>query len=453
MDYSQIARAMMAKGRPDLAPRQAELSTYEPTWKDRIATAMLGDEPTPLRKDMTQKVMGSAGAGTSGFGLVDLTPAGAVLGAQEAARSGDYQGAAVAMMPAGGNMGRAAKGAAKAEAPAAKSIFDLSLMDKQPQVPQMDLPRYTPPRGVPQRVLDVTGDRGVRDKMLGVIEEGVNKGGANWYNAEPLRVEFNRTLGKDQGDQQFRRYMDYVAATSPRSEVGANARNASYYYMRDVSGQGMPAVGDKNPQPYGHMAQRLHQMNANRVHTEGWDPLNNPKPASFVENLVGNQAPVTVDTHAFRLPAMLAQDPRFLETAYQSAKDAPKQNIQKMVASGEMPIDDATKTAAYWQAQPKENEYGAMEQFYKQLGKDTGLTPAQVQAAAWTGGGKITGLASDSTKPFIGFFEDRVNLTAQKLGMDPQEVLQRFIRGQMPLLSVGGAAGATALGAAQDQQQ
>jgi hypothetical protein len=319
-------------------------------------------------------------------------------------------------------------------------LFDRSLMAKQPDVPQFDLPRNIPPRGVPQRVLDITSDASVRDKMLETIDQGVKAGGKDWYNAEPLRVAFVRELGKDKGNDQFRRYMDYVAATSPRSEVGANARNASYYYHRDVTGQGMPAVGDKNPQPYGHLAQRLHQMNANRVAEAGWDPLTNPKPASFVENLVGNQAPVTVDTHAFRLPAIHAKDPRFLDTAYESSKGAPKQNIQAAVTGGKMGIDEAAATPAFWQTKPKENEYAAMEQFYKTLAKDAGITPAQAQAAAWVGGGKQTGLASDSTKPFIGFLEDRVNLTAEKTGMDPKDVLSKFIRGELPLLGIGGIA-------------
>jgi hypothetical protein len=60
-------------------------------------------------------------------------------------------------------------------------------------------------------------------------------------------------------------YMDMVAATSPRSEVGINARNASYYYQRAIKGEPMPAVGEVNPQPYGHLAQNRHQLNAERV--------------------------------------------------------------------------------------------------------------------------------------------------------------------------------------------
>jgi hypothetical protein len=311
-------------------------------------------------------------------------------------------------------------------------LFDYSKLHEVPDVPQFELPRNIPPRGVPQRTLDITNDPGVRDKMLETISQGQGLGGANWYNAEPLRAAFNQELGSG-GDAAFRKYMDMVAATSPRSEVGANARNASYYYSRAMQGEPMPAVGDRNPQPYGHLAQRLHQMNAERVSSSGWDPLNNPKPASFVENLVGNQQPVTVDTHAFRLPSILAQDPRFLETAFQVAKDAPKQNIQQMVASGQVPIGDAAARPAWWQAQPKANEYAAMEKYYQGLGKDLGLTPAQTQASAWVGGGKLTGLASDESKPFLRFLEDRIDKTAEHHGVTTRQALQDFIRGKVPL--------------------
>ena len=321
---------------------------------------------------------------------------------------------------------------------AGEDLFDYSRLNEIPKVPQIDLERYVPARGVPARVQDVMANQDVKNKMLQTIKEGQEKGGANWYNADPLRDRFIENLGAAAGDQAFRKYMDMVAATSPRSDVGTNVRNASYYYQRAMAGEPMPEVGTPNPQPYGHMAQRLHQMNAQRVAGEGWDALNNPKPASFVENLVGNQAPVTVDTHAFRLPAIHAADPRFLETAFQVNKDAPKQNIQKMVTSGEMPLDEALGRAAYWQAQPKENEYGAMEQYYKSLGQELGLSPAQTQASAWVGGGKLTGLASDESKPFLRFFQDRIYKTANELKMDPNDVMDRFIKGEMTLRASGG---------------
>lgn len=317
-------------------------------------------------------------------------------------------------------------------------LFDFSRLSEVPKVQQFDLPRYQPARGVPARVTEMMANPDVRNAVLQTISEGVQKGGAKWYNADPLRDKFIEKLGADAGDAAFRKYMDLVAATSPRSDVGTNVRNASYYYQRAMSGQPMPEVGEKNPQPYGHMAQKLHQMNAQRVAGEGWDPLQNPKPASFVENLVGNQAPVTVDTHAYRLPAILARDPRFLEISFKPEKDVPPMNIQKMVESGKIPFEEAVKRPAYWQSQPKENEYGAMEQYYKSLGKELGLTPAQTQAAAWVGGGKITGLQSDESKPFLQFFQDRIFKTAAETGMDPKDVLDKFIKGEATLRAEGG---------------
>jgi hypothetical protein len=329
-------------------------------------------------------------------------------------------------------------------------LFDYSRLHEVPKVTQFDLPRVVPPRGVPERVTDLAANKDVRDKMAEVIQQGQKMGGANWYNADPLLEKFVQQLGPEAGQKAYRKYMDFVAATSPRSDVGTNIRNASYYYGRDMRGEGMPAVGDRNPQPYGHMAQRLHQMNAERVAGPGWDPLNNPKPASFVENLAGNQEPVTVDTHAFRLPAILAQDPRFLETAYQASKDAPKLNIQKLVMSGDMSMEDALKTPAYWQAQPKSNEYGAMERYYKPIGRELGMTPAQTQASAWVGGGKLTGLASDESKPFLRFFDDRIMKTARETGMDPKDVLRDFISGKAPLYAKGGSVEDRALSIARE---
>lgn len=408
----------------------------------RLGHKLAGVTPAGLSQIGTDAGNSAVAAGNGHYGLAGGLAANAGIGLAMAAAPG---------------LDAVAPEAEGAVASAAPSLFDMSRLHEVPDVPQTDLPRYVPPRGVSQRVQDVTSNPDVRDKALQVIERGKQLGGANWYNADPLRDAFVKQLGEDTGGDAFSRYMDYVAASSPRSKVGDNVRNASYYYMRDMSGEGLPKVGDKNPQPYGHLAQRLHQMNANGiVDNGGWDPLKNPKPASFAQNLMGNQQPVTVDTHAFRLPAVLSQDPRFLTTAFKPDKDAPSINYRKMVESGDMSMTDALNRPAIWDMQPKDNEYGAMENFYRGLGQDAGLTPAQTQASAWVGGAQDTGLGSDPSKPFLGFFNDRVHLTAQKLNMDPQDVLKHFIAGKLPLLSVpAAAAGATALasGLPQDQQQ
>jgi hypothetical protein len=49
---------------------------------------------------LVKGLLGTSGLPNTGsFGLLDLTPIGGLLGAQEEARIGDYQGAALAVMP------------------------------------------------------------------------------------------------------------------------------------------------------------------------------------------------------------------------------------------------------------------------------------------------------------------------------------------------------------------
>ena len=97
----------------------AELRPYNPTWRDRIAAALVGDaRPGSARANFAEGVTGSRGLGTTGMGLVDFTPAGIPMAAQEANRSamaGDTVGAianAMAVIPAAKVPIAAAKGAA-----------------------------------------------------------------------------------------------------------------------------------------------------------------------------------------------------------------------------------------------------------------------------------------------------------------------------------------------------
>lgn len=321
------------------------------------------------------------------------------------------------------------------------TLFDYSNVHSVPDVKQFDLPRYEPPRGVSDRVEALTKNKRVQNQMLDMIEQGKGMNAETFYYNEPLRQAFVDELGKAKGQQGFERYMDYVAASSPRSNVEANARNASYYYTLEQQGLPIAAQGGKNPYPYGHMAQNLHRMNAEKVRSGAYfDPVNNPKPLSFVQNLQGNFAPVTVDAHAFKLPAMLAKDPDFLATSIKMEKDAPSIYPSRMLESGDITMKDALKRPVYWASKPNPNEYAAMEQYYKRLAAEAGMTPAQAQAAAWAGGGKMTGLESVPGDPFMRSVENRANKTAAARGITPAEALSQMMRGKAPLLGLGGAA-------------
>jgi hypothetical protein len=338
------------------------------------------------------------------------------------------------------------------------------------QTPQASLMRYNPPRGMSPRMERALNNPDVEQGIRDSINRGVQMGADKWYHTDALRQAWIDELGPVVGPQEFTKYMDYVAATSPRSDVSSNIRNASYYYMND--GKQLP---EKLPYPYGHVAQNLHRQNADVIQNGGFDIYKNPKPASFSENLQGNLAPVTVDTHAFRNIGMRTRDPEFLETSisvpYKSGKaaaglDEDQQALltmaqrygeitpdgkkvifrpQQLHAEGRLSMDDAMGIPSFWASKPRANEYGASEQLWKRIGDSMGMQPADAQGAGWAGAGDLTGLKSPPTKTFPQLFNERVQYTSQMRGEDPTDTLRMMILKQKPLLSVAPFAGGAAL--------
>lgn len=80
-----------------------EARSYEPSWREYLANALMGDKASQPRRDFVSGLMGSTGLGSTGMGLADVTPLGALMGVQEAYRRGDPQGMALAgVIPFGG---------------------------------------------------------------------------------------------------------------------------------------------------------------------------------------------------------------------------------------------------------------------------------------------------------------------------------------------------------------
>lgn len=337
------------------------------------------------------------------------------------------------------------------------------------------LPKFIPPRGVPERTTELLNRPEVIDRTLEGVERG--KALAKWYETGPLLQAFIDELGHNEGPVRFQQFIRAVGATSPRSDVGINIRNASYYYTLLKNGLGMNVpVWDeaaqrfiKNPSPYGHIAQDLHRGNIEKVlglrvgqpgvanDIPGYDFKNNPKPIDYTANLLGDPNRVAVDTHAFRAPAMYGADPRFLETRLEvsTPKGQPKakpRNILDELNTGQITMDEALKHGSWWQSKPKENEYDYWRNWYGDLGKRAGLDPREVQAAGWAGSGNMTGLESDPNKLFLDFLEERLNITKDEdptAGrLSPRQILARMIQGKGPLLGLAAAP----LGAAALQQ-
>jgi hypothetical protein len=347
--------------------------------------------------------------------------------------------------------------------------LDLSLHHVQPNVPQVPLQRYDPPRGVTARLTDAMNNPEVVNGMLHAIENGVKLGAHWWYHTEPIRQAFENEFGRNNWQKPFKLFMDLQAAASPRSDVSTQIRNGSWMYAHAINGRPLPPAGPGN-YPYGHIGGRLHRINFGEVTGPGWDVIAHPKPPSFSENFQGNFEPGTMDTHATRLPGMLSRDPRFLQTSSvelvpetrELGPDAAASKYgeyigkkvdehtgkifhkyvyrpQRLFRDGHLTIDEALKIPPFWVGKPNSNEYAALENFYKELGRrHFGLPTASTQAAAWAGGGELTGLGTAADMTFPQLMNQRIMYTAHMRGEDPHNVLRAAIRGTKPLLGIAG---------------
>jgi hypothetical protein len=88
-----LPQEMPAGAPPPQQPgrRQAEMRSYEPTWREQIAQYMMGDQrASPEKQRLVGGLMGTTGLpGSEQMGVVDVTPARIPMFAQEAKRSYD----------------------------------------------------------------------------------------------------------------------------------------------------------------------------------------------------------------------------------------------------------------------------------------------------------------------------------------------------------------------------
>lgn len=98
---------------PWQAGTSGSLKAYEPTWRDKLARVLMGEErASPERARLVEGLTGSRGMGNTGIGVIDAVPGvGQALQAQEAVRSGDTDMLAMALMP-GSKQVKSATGAA-----------------------------------------------------------------------------------------------------------------------------------------------------------------------------------------------------------------------------------------------------------------------------------------------------------------------------------------------------
>jgi hypothetical protein len=365
----------------------------------------------------------------------------------------------------------------KAAAEAAKQVkalppgsgpINLTERSGLPLVEQKPLERYVPPRGVSERLTDALNNPDVVNGVHESVQQGMQLGAHKWYHNDPVHQAFRDELGPEEGSKAFRQYINQIGATSPQMKVPANIRTGSFFYQVARNRGELPKP---YPFPYGSKGQALHRQNFETLMrggtgvgaqaAGGFDVLRNPKPPSFVENLMGNLEPGTIDTHAVRNIGMRTGDPRWLEPSVQE-KVKPGKALsnfqqrfgearvnnkgetivtyrpQQLHKQGRLTMEEAKEIPTFWVSQPSANEYAAIERFYKDVGGRYGLPTADTQAAAWAGGGKLTGLGTPPDKTFAQMLNERILQTALIRGEKPANTLKWMIRAQKPLLTPPG---------------
>ena len=270
------------------------------------------------------------------------------------------------------------------------TVMDLS---RVPDVPQVPLERYEPARGRPANLDSILIPENAA-RLEETAKRGEQMGGREWYNLEPLRMAFMEELGPA-GDDAFARYVDYVAATSPRSTVAGNIRRGSHFYQLDRNGQPVGGLTNADmPKGYGHIAHTTHDHKLREIEENGGLlPIKGPKVSSFAENLKGNQTPMTIDTHNF---SAVRNDPKNKKS-------------------------------------PTNTQYKYLEEYQAEIADKLGMTPAQFQASVWMAGD--TGVAD--ARPFMSVFDDVLSNTAERDGKSRSEALRDFINGAAPLYGLG----------------
>ena len=288
-----------------------------------------------------------------------------------------------------------------------------------------------------------------------------------FYHTGPL-IEKAVALGipENEARKQLKMFALNYAATSPRTQTEPNLKNASLVSakqnagidVREIVGPGGEGINEKG-YPMIINEGGLHLKLIGDAAGDGIDFNVNPKPATFAENVSGNLAGVTVDTHAIRavLDAMNEIDPGSIPIEFIGGKTAAitKQNQAKYLAdpssfnAANMVKD--TLSSQKIDGVSMQTEYAVFSDIYKMVAEKIGVQPAEAQSLSWFANGNKTGLGS-APKTIVELIEDRIDVTAQLLGQTKDEVFKKFMQGSVPLLSIGGGMALMETGTMQDSE-
>jgi hypothetical protein len=243
---------------------------------------MMGDSvASPERRAFVGGLLGSTGLGNNGVGVVDATPAGGLLGLQEAGQAGDRTGMALAaagMLPGAGVAEKVAAKAAERSAPAAER-FITAYHGSPHSFDKFSLDKIGTGEGaqVYGHGLYFADNEKVAKSYQDSLSDGFTSP-PRWFlkgvEASPNSPEAKAaTIVKELGPAKASKFADRTVsqfAEDPRM----TQELAFWQNVQGILGQGVTKK-DVN-QKYGHMYQV--RINADPEHFLDWDKLLSEQP-------------------------------------------------------------------------------------------------------------------------------------------------------------------------------
>lgn len=259
-------------------------------------------------------------------------------------------------------------------------------------------------------------------------------------------------------DEAMRRIMQEaqaIAGTSPRTETTENVLNSSFLQNRMARGLPVDAASVQAATGPGSGYGMIYDQHPALTQglLDGTITLGqNPKPSIFARNIAGDRSAATADVHNVRAVNMLYNDvnPGGLPASAFENAAAYRRYVEAYTPGGNggppLGMSDrelreilvARPSGQGVRGQQISTEYPVYNDITAEVGRRIGLSPADVQALMWFHYGPRTGLTSTAhTVPEL--LQQRLSITAQGLGITPQEALRLYRRNMIPLAGVAPA--------------
>jgi len=266
-----------------------------------------------------------------------------------------------------------------------------------------------------------------------------------FYHTGPVirGLEQHAGLSVPEANTFMRDWAGQGAATSPRTQTPPNLRNSSYLLHERARGNPLtPERYDAEGNIPGFPMMGMHVDLADKFARGAENAWINPKPTTFRENWSGNLRDVTGDTHNIRstLYEMDQVAPGSLPRGWFTSDEA----YGKYRSEGFQAVDpgDIADTLGDKTVNKirRQSEYLPMVEPWYRAAEKLGIHPAEGQSGGWFSYGGITGLQSPP-KTIPNLLNDQVAATAKALNVSPEQVVEWWARGKIPLAGIAGAAG------------